>query len=179
PHLILGAVGIFVYVGAEVSIGSFLVNFLGEKNIANMAEADAGRYVSFYWGGAMVGRFIGAAIMQKLKPGNVLAAAALIASVLVLVTMFSSGVVAMWLILSVGLFNSIMFPCIFSLGVAGLGKHTGQGSGILCMAIVGGALVPLLQGFLADSIGIQKAFFIPVLCYLFIVYYGYKGHRIV
>jgi FHS family L-fucose permease-like MFS transporter len=179
PHLVLGAVGIFVYVGAEVSIGSFLVNFLGEKNIAGLAEADAGKYVSFYWGGAMIGRFVGAAVMQKLKPGKVLAAAALIASLLVVITMLSSGSVAMWLILSVGLFNSIMFPCIFSLGVAGLGKHTGQGSGILCMAIVGGALIPLLQGFLADSIGIQKAFFLPVLCYLFIVHYGYKGHKIV
>lgn len=179
PHLVLGAIGIFVYVGAEVSIGSFLVNFLGEKNIAGLAEADAGKYVSFYWGGAMVGRFIGAAVMQKLKPGKVLAAASLIAALLVIITMLSSGSVAMWLILSVGLFNSIMFPCIFSLGVAGLGKHTGQGSGILCMAIVGGALIPLLQGFLADSIGIQHAFFIPVLCYLFIVHYGYKGHKIV
>jgi FHS family L-fucose permease-like MFS transporter len=179
PHLILGAIGIFVYVGAEVSIGSFLVNFLGEKNIAGLAEADAGKYVSFYWGGAMIGRFIGAAVMQKLKPGKVLAVAAIIAASLVVITMLSSGSVAMWLILSVGLFNSIMFPCIFSLGVAGLGKHTGQGSGILCMAIVGGALIPLLQGFLADSIGIQKAFFLPVLCYIFIVYYGYKGHKIV
>lgn len=179
PHLILGAIGIFVYVGAEVSIGSFLVNFLGEKNIAGLAEADAGKYVSFYWGGAMIGRFIGAAVMQKLKPGKVLAVAALIAALLVIITMLSSGSTAMWLILSVGLFNSIMFPCIFSLGVAGLGKHTGQASGILCMAIVGGALIPLLQGFLADSIGIQRAFFIPVLCYLFIVYYGYKGHKIV
>lgn len=179
PHLVLGAIGIFVYVGAEVSIGSFLVNFLGEKNIAGLAEADAGKYVSFYWGGAMIGRFIGAAIMQKLNPGKVLGAASLVAALLVVVTMLSSGSLAMWLILSVGLFNSIMFPCIFSLGVAGLGKHTGQGSGILCMAIVGGALIPLLQGFLADSMGIQKAFFIPVLCYLFIVYYGYKGHKIV
>lgn len=178
-HLILGAIGIFVYVGAEVSIGSFLVNFLGEKNIAGLAEADAGKYVSFYWGGAMIGRFVGAAIMQKLNPGKVLGAAAIIAAGLVVITMLSSGSVAMWLILSVGLFNSIMFPCIFSLGVAGLGKHTGQGSGILCMAIVGGALIPLLQGFVADSIGIQKAFFIPVLCYLFIVYYGYRGHKIV
>jgi len=179
PHLILGAIGIFVYVGAEVSIGSFLVNFLGEKNIAGLAEADAGKYVSFYWGGAMIGRFVGAAIMQKLNPGKVLGIAAITAALLVVITMLSSGSIAMWLILSVGLFNSIMFPCIFSLGVAGLGKHTGQGSGILCMAIVGGALIPLLQGFLADSIGIQKAFFIPVICYLYIVYYGYKGHRIV
>lgn len=179
PHLVLGAIGIFVYVGAEVSIGSFLVNFLGEKNIAGLAEADAGKYVSFYWGGAMIGRFVGAAVMQKVNPGKVLGVASVIAAFLVVVTMFSSGSLAMWLILSVGLFNSIMFPSIFSLGVAGLGKHTGQASGILCMAIVGGALIPLLQGFLADSIGIQKAFFLPVLCYLFIAYYGYRGHKIV
>lgn len=179
PHLVLGAIGIFVYVGAEVSIGSFLVNFLGEKNIAGLAEADAGKYVSFYWGGAMIGRFIGAAVMQKLKAGKVLAVAAIIAALLVVITMLSSGPIAMWLILSVGLFNSIMFPSIFSLGVAGLGKHTGQGSGILCMAIVGGALIPLLQGFIADKIGIQHAFFIPVLCYMFIAYYGYRGHKIV
>lgn len=178
-HLVLGAIGIFVYVGAEVSIGSFLVNFLGEKNIAGLAEADAGKYVSFYWGGAMIGRFVGAVVMQKLKPGKVLAVAAVVAALLVVITMLSSGSIAMWLILSVGLFNSIMFPSIFSLGVAGLGKHTGQGSGILCMAIVGGALIPLLQGFIADRIGIQHAFFIPVLCYMFIAYYGYRGHKIV
>lgn len=177
PHLILGAIGIFVYVGAEVSIGSFLVNFLGEQNIAGLAEAEAGKYVSFYWGGAMIGRFIGAAVMQKIDAGKVLGIAALAATVLVAVTMFASGSVAMWMILSVGLFNSVMFPCIFSLGVAGLGKHTGQGSGILVMAIVGGAVIPLLQGFVADNIGIQKAFFIPVLCYLFIVHYGFKGHK--
>ncbi|MBX7125062.1 MAG: L-fucose:H+ symporter permease [Cyclobacteriaceae bacterium] len=177
PHLILGAIGIFVYVGAEVSIGSFLVNFLGEKNIAGLAEADAGRYVSFYWGGAMIGRFVGAAILQRLNAGKVLAGAAAIAALLVVITMLSSGSIAMWLILSVGLFNSVMFPSIFSLGVAGLGKHTGQGSGILCMAIVGGALIPLLQGVLADNIGIQKAFFIPVLCYVYIMYFGWKGHK--
>jgi FHS family L-fucose permease-like MFS transporter len=179
PHLILGALGIFVYVGAEVSIGSFLVNFLGEKNIAGLVEADAGKYVSFYWGGAMIGRFAGAALMQKFDAGKILGGAALIAGLFVIATMMSSGPVAMWLILSVGLFNSIMFPSIFSLGVAGLGRHTGQGSGILCMAIVGGALIPLLQGYFADLMGIQKAFFIPVLCYLYIMYYGFKGHRIV
>lgn len=178
-HLVLGAIGIFVYVGAEVAIGSFLVNFFAEKNISGLTEVQAGYYVPFYWGGMMIGRFLGAAVLQKLNAGKVLAGAALIASLLVVLTMFSSGSLAMWMILSVGLFNSIMFPTIFSLGVAGLGKHTGQASGILCMAIVGGAVIPLLQGFIADSIGIQKAFFIPVLCYIYIVYYGYRGHKIV
>jgi len=176
-HLVLGAIGIFVYVGGEVSIGSFLINFLGEPSIAGLAEQDAGKYVSFYWGGAMIGRFIGAAVMQKIRPGKVLTFNAVTAAVLVLMTMIGSGHVAMWTILAVGLFNSIMFPTIFSLAVSGLGKHTGQGSGILCAAIVGGAILPVVQGLFADRIGIQQAFFIPVLCYCYIAYYGWRGYR--
>ncbi len=176
-HLVLGAIAIFVYVGGEVCIGSFLINFMGEPGIAALAEKDAGNYVTFYWGGAMVGRFIGAAVMQKIQPGKVLAFNALTAAALVLTTIMAGGSVAMWAILAVGLFNSIMFPTIFSLAVSGLGKHTGQGSGILCAAIVGGAILPVIQGLFADRIGIQTAFFIPVLCYLFIAYYGWRGHR--
>ncbi|MGZ5068357.1 MAG: L-fucose:H+ symporter permease [Methylobacter sp.] len=178
-HLVLGAIGIFVYVGGEVSIGSFLINFFGEPSIAGLPEQEAGKYVSFYWGGAMVGRFIGAAAMQRIQPGKALAFNAVMAASLVLTAMFGSGQVAMWAILAVGLFNSIMFPTIFSLAVAGLGKHTGQGSGILCAAIVGGAVLPVLQGLFADWIGIQQAFFIPVLCYGYIAYYGWRGHKIV
>ncbi|WP_340121356.1 L-fucose:H+ symporter permease [Methylobacter svalbardensis] len=174
-HLVLGAIGIFVYVGGEVSIGSFLINFLGEPSIAGLAERDAGKYVSFYWGGAMIGRFIGAGVMQKIQPGKALTVSAVTAALLVLMTIFSNGQVAMWTILSVGLFNSIMFPTIFSLAVSGLGKHTGQGSGILCAAIVGGAILPVVQGLFADRIGIQQAFFIPVLCYGYIAYYGWRG----
>ncbi len=176
-HLVLGAIGIFVYVGGEVAIGSFLINFLGEPSIAGLAEQDAGKYVSFYWGGAMVGRFIGALVMQKIQPGKALTFNAVTAALLVLMAMLGSGQVAMWTILAVGLFNSIMFPTIFSLAVSGLGKHTGQGSGILCAAIVGGAVLPVVQGLFADWIGIQQAFFIPVLCYCYIAYYGWKGHR--
>ncbi|AMK78487.1 MULTISPECIES: L-fucose:H+ symporter permease [Methylomonas] len=177
-HLVLGAVAIFVYVGGEVSIGSFLVNFLGEPDIAGLAEQDAGKYVSFYWGGAMVGRFIGSAVMQKVHPGKVLAFNALAAAGLVLATMLGSGTLAMLTILAVGLCNSIMFPTIFSLALTGLGRHTGQGSGILCAAIVGGAILPLLQGAFADRIGIQHAFFIPLLCYLYIAYYGYRCRQL-
>jgi MFS transporter, FHS family, L-fucose permease len=177
-HLVLGAVAIFVYVGGEVSIGSFLVNFLGEPHIAGLAEQDAGKYVSFYWGGAMVGRFIGSAVMQKIHPGKVLAFNAAAAAALVLATMLGSGTLAMITILAVGLCNSIMFPTIFSLALIGLGRHTGQGSGILCAAIVGGAILPLLQGAFADHIGIQHAFFIPLCCYLFIAYYGYRCRRL-
>ncbi|MCF8241628.1 MAG: L-fucose:H+ symporter permease [Melioribacteraceae bacterium] len=174
-HLVLGAVGIFVYVGAEVAIGSFLVNYLSESYIANFTEAEAGKFVSFYWGGAMVGRFIGSAVLRKLKSGHVLAFNAIAAAILVLTTMLTSGDIAMWSVLLIGLFNSIMFPTIFTLGVYGLGDHTGQGSGILIMAIVGGALIPVAQGVLADSIGIQQAFILPFLCYLYIAYYGMKG----
>ncbi len=174
-HLVLGAVAIFVYVGAEVSIGSFLINFLAEESIAGLEEHDAAKYVSFYWGGAMVGRFIGAIAMQKISAGKALAFNAVMASVLVVLTVVSSGAVAMWSILFVGLFNSIMFPTIFSLGVTGLGRHTSQGSGILCLAIVGGALIPLLQGLLADTYGVQNAFALAIVCYLYIAYYGLKG----
>lgn len=178
-HLILGAVGIFVYVGAEVSIGSFLVNYLAQPNISGLAEHEAAKYVSLYWGGAMVGRFAGAIVMRNIQPGKVLAFNALAASVLVVASMVGAGPLAMWSILAVGLCNSIMFPTLFSLAVNGLGKHTGQGSGILCAAIVGGAVIPVVQGLFADRVGIQQAFFIPVLCYLYIAYYGWKGHRLV
>jgi MFS transporter, FHS family, L-fucose permease len=175
-HLVLGAVAIFVYVGGEVAIGSFLVNFLGQPDIAGLSAAEAGRYLAFYWGGAMVGRFIGAVVMRYVAPGKVLAFNALMASLLVLVAMVFSGHISMWAILAVGLFNSIMFPTIFTLAVDGLGKHTGQGSGILCMAIVGGAIIPVIQGAFADTIGIHSAFFLPILCYLYIAFYGMKGH---
>jgi FHS family L-fucose permease-like MFS transporter len=178
-HLVLGAVGIFVYVGAEVSIGSFLVNYLAQPDISGLAEHEAAKYVSLYWGGAMVGRFVGAIVMRNIRPGKVLAFNALAASALVVASMAGSGPVAMWAILAVGLCNSVMFPTLFSLAVNGLGKNTGQGSGILCAAIVGGAIVPVVQGLFADRFGIQPAFFIPVLCYLYIVYYGWKGHRFV
>ncbi len=177
-HLVLGAVGIFVYVGAEVSIGSFLVNYLGQPFIASLKEADAGRMVSYYWGGAMVGRFLGAFIQRYIKPGVVLGTNALVATVLVITTMLTFGQVAMWSVLLVGLFNSIMFPTIFTLAIDGLGKHTEEGSGILCMAIVGGAILPIIQGFLADRIGIHHAFLLPILCYAYIAYYGFKGHKI-
>jgi len=171
-HLVLGAIGIFLYVGAEVSIGSFLINFLGESHIAALSHADAAHYVSIYWGGAMIGRFIGFAVMRVVSPGKTLAFNSLAAIALVLIGTFGSGSLAMWAILAVGLCNSIMFPTIFSMALHGLGKHTGQGSGILCMAIVGGALVPFAQGALADSLGVQISFLLPAACYLFILYFG-------
>lgn len=176
-HLVLGAVGIFVYVGAEVSIGSFLVNFIGQDDTMGLGEGQASKLIALYWGGAMVGRFIGAAVMQKVPAGKVLTFNAGIAIFLLLVCVSASGPIAVYAVLGVGLFNSIMFPTIFSLALKGLGKHTAQGSGILCLAIVGGAIVPLLQGALADSIGVQLAFLLPAVCYLYIAFYGVKGHK--
>ncbi|MBQ4857499.1 sugar MFS transporter [Pseudoalteromonas sp. MMG007] len=176
-HLTLGAVGIFTYVGAEVAIGSFLVSFLALENIAGLKEHVAAHYITYYFGGAMVGRFIGAAVMQKLPAGKVLGFNATMAIILVVIAMSTSGQLAMWSILLVGLFNSIMFPTIFSLALNGLGKHTAQGSGILCLAIVGGAIVPLLQGALADSVGVQLSYVLPILCYIFIVFYGLSGSK--
>ena len=176
-HLVLGAIGIFVYVGAEVSIGSFLVNYFSQPYIGGFTEREAAKYVSFYWGGAMVGRFIGSAVLQKLKPGLVLAAAAVVACGLVVTSIATSGSVAMWTIIAVGLFNSVMFPTIFTLGIDGLGKLTGKGSGILIMAIVGGAIIPVIQGALADHIGIHWAFVLPAICYVYIFYYGVHGSR--
>ncbi|WP_306391303.1 sugar MFS transporter [Telluria beijingensis] len=173
-HLVLGALGIFLYVGAEVSIGSFLINFIGEPHIAGLSHADAARYVSMYWGGALVGRFIGFAVMRYVSPGKSLAATAVGSITLVLIATFTDGSLAMWAIVAVGLCNSIMFPTIFSMALHGLGKFTGQGSGILCMAIVGGAVVPFVQGILADTIGLQISFLVPAACYLFIMYYGVK-----
>lgn len=174
-HLVLGAVGIFVYVGAEVSIGSFLINFFGEANIAGLEESEAAKYLTYYWAGAMVGRFIGAAVMQKISAAKALSFNAFFAVILVSIAIVFNGSIAMWAMLLVGLCNSIMFPTIFSLALNGLDKHTSQGAGILCLAIVGGAIVPLAQGVLADLVGVQLSFVIPVLCYSYIVYYGMSG----
>jgi FHS family L-fucose permease-like MFS transporter len=176
-QLIFGMIGIFVYVGAEVSIGSFLINYFGQPEIGSLPEFAAAKYVTYYWGGAMVGRFIGSAILQKVKTGTVLAIAAITACALVFISMLTSGHVAMWSIIAVGLFNSIMFPSIFTLGIAELGPLTGDGSGMLVMAIVGGAILPVLQGALADRIGIHHAFIIPAVCYLYILYYALWGSR--
>src|SRR3984893_16287727 len=176
-HLILGAIGIFVYVGGEVSIGSFLVNYFSQADIGNLPEKVAAGFVSFYWGGAMVGRFIGSALQQKIKPNKVLGVAAMMAGLLVCVSMLTLGHVAMWSIIAVGLFNSVMFPTIFTLAIEGLGPLTGDGSGLLVAAIVGGAIIPELQGLLADRVGIHHAFFLPILCYFYIAFYAFVGSK--
>jgi len=251
-HLVLGCIAIFVYVGAEVSIGSFLINYFGQPDIANLSPGVAAGYVAFYWGGAMIGRFIGSAILNGIRSfplaiilgiallvlaiswfapasiaagdyghlsailswiigllvrarpliilcttvlaaallasffaggriqiptGYMLATAAVSTTLLVCISMLTFGHVAMWSILLVGFFNSIMFPSIFTLGIAELGPLTGDGSGLLIMAIVGGAIIPVLQGAMADRLGIHHAFLLPILCYLYIVFYALSGSK--
>jgi FHS family L-fucose permease-like MFS transporter len=179
PHVILGAIAIFVYVGAEVSIGSFLVNYFNQPDIGGLSVRAAADLVPFYWGGAMTGRFIGSAVLQRMRPGYLLGLCALVALSLVIVSMLTFGHFAMWSILLVGFFNSIMFPTIFTLGIAELGPLTGKASGLLVAAIVGGAIIPLAEGALADRIGIHHAFILPVLCYCYIAFYGFRGSRVV
>jgi len=209
PNLVFGAIGIFVYVGGEVAIGSSIANYLALDNIGGFissasipdaairyraALAEAARYISLYWLGAMIGRFIGSALLQKIKPGKLLALAAIMAGLLVTISVTTSGHTAMWSILAVGLFNSIMFPCIFTMGIAELGPLTGDGSGILNMAIVGGAIIPWIVGKAADLInrsyyptmsqgetswgqGIHYALIAAVFCYLYILFFAVSGSK--
>jgi FHS family L-fucose permease-like MFS transporter len=204
PNLIFGAVAIFVYVGGEVAIGSSIANYLALDNIGHLVSPSsfpdaapryqealraAAKYISFYWGGAMVGRFIGSAVLQKVKTRPVLAFCAVMAGLLVTTSVLSNGAVAMWSILLVGFFNSIMFPSIFTLGVAELGPLTGDGSGIMIMAIVGGAAIPWIVGKIADLInaksyggviwgqGLHYALIVAMLCYLYILYFAVSGSK--
>ena len=175
PHVLFGVLGIFFYVGAEVSIGSFMVNYISQPSIGHISEQQAANFVSYYWGGAMVGRFLGSWLLAKFSPRALLSMFAGVNMLLLLTTMTTSGATAMYSIIAIGLFNSIMFPTIFSLGIERMGPLTGKASSLLIMAIVGGALVPWLQGVLADNIGIQHAFVLPALCYGYIVFYGLRG----
>jgi FHS family L-fucose permease-like MFS transporter len=176
-HLRLGALAIFFYVGAEVAIGSILISFLGQPSMGSLSHNDAATYVSYYWGGAGIGRLIGFFALQRIRAQRALAFVSLIATVLVVTTLVAHGHVAMWAIVSCGLFNSIMWPCIFPLSIEGLGRFTSQGSGILVTMVVGGAVIPEVQGFLADKFGYQPSFVIVLLCYLYILFFALRGHR--
>ena len=178
PHLRFGALAIFFYVGAEVAIGSIMISFLGQPSMGGLSHEAAARYVSLYWGGAMVGRFIGFAALREIRAQRALAFVSLTASLLVILAIAAHGHIAMWAIVSCGLFNSVMWPCIFPLSVQGLGRFTSQGSGILIMMVVGGAVIPEVQGFLADRFGYQPSFTIVLLCYLYILFFALRGHRI-
>jgi FHS family L-fucose permease-like MFS transporter len=173
----LGALAIFVYVGAEVAIGSFLINYITLPHIGNIEPATATRYVALYWGGAMVGRFVGAALLRRFEPRVLLCLFALAAVALLATTIATTGAAAMWSVIAIGLFNSIMFPTIFTLGIEGLGPLTSKASSLLVMAIVGGAIIPYVQGLFADRIGVQGAYVLPVMCYLYIAWYALRGSR--
>lgn len=177
-HLFYGVIAIFLYVGAEVSIGSFLINYISAPEIGNMDHATASEHLPYYWGGAMVGRFIGAALLQRFDARRLLALFAVVAMVLLALTMLTQGTVSMWAVLAIGMFNSIMFPTIFTIAIERLGPMTSKASSLLIMGIVGGALIPLLQGVLSDRFGIQHSFVLPLACYAFIVWYGLSGSRI-
>ncbi|WP_288956304.1 sugar MFS transporter [uncultured Polaribacter sp.] len=196
--MLMGALGIFLYVGAEVAIGSFLVNYFHSAqlaavvsessvmmNIANtiastfnktFSNADPksllGIFVIFYWGGAMIGRFIGAYLTKIISPGKVLSLFATLAIIMIVISINTAGLLSMWSILAVGLFNSIMFPTIFTLSLEGLGDLKAQASGLLCMAIVGGAVIPFIFGSLIDNFGFKTAFLLAILCYGYILFYG-------
>ncbi|MFY0626817.1 MAG: sugar MFS transporter [Reichenbachiella sp.] len=230
-HLVLGMVAIFMYVGGEVTIGSLLVNFFGLPEIAGLEETEASTFLSFYWGGAMIGRFLGAISLSQMvevkkvvmmgataiaaftviygvvylnsgisfvevapflifivlnlfafklgksNPGRTLAIFSAVVVLLLITVLMTSGHFAFWAVIAIGLFNSIMWSNIFTLAIDGLGKYTSQGSSLLVMAILGGALVPLVQGALADAIGVQMSFALPVICYVYLVYYGVWGHK--
>lgn len=177
-HVRLGVLAIFFYVGAEVSIGSVLVNFLSMPHIGQgLTEQEATRYVSMYWGGALVGRLVGAALLASLDPRKLLGLFAAAVIALLLVTMTASGNLAKWSVVSIGLFNSIMFPTIFALGIERLGPLTSKASSLLVMAIVGGAVIPLGMGWLADRFGLQHSFLLPLLCYVYIMFYAWRGSK--
>jgi FHS family L-fucose permease-like MFS transporter len=176
-HVVLGTVAIFVYCGAEIAIGGFLVSYLIQDEIGHLTARAASRYVSIYWGGSMIGRFLGSAVLQKVATSKVLSVTAISALTLVTISITSYGQLAMWSMLWVGLFNSIMFPSIFTLGIGELGPLTGKGSGILMAAAVGGAVIPVLEGMLADRIGVHYSFLLPALCYVYVGFYALYGCR--
>jgi len=177
PRFSLGTLCIFLYVGAEVSIGSMIVNYLMQPGVLALGEQAAGKHVPFYWGGALLGRFAGAGLLRLVPPSRVLAAAAAGAILLILISANSAGGVSGWTLLAIGLCNSIMFPTIFSLASEGLGPRAAEGSGVICVAIVGGAIVPPLTGALADSAGLHAALALPALCYAVIAGYGLYARR--
>jgi FHS family L-fucose permease-like MFS transporter len=172
-----GTVCIFLYVGAEVAIGSLIVNYLMQASVLGLGQESAGKHVPFYWGGAMVGRFVGSGLLRVFSPGKVLATAAAMVIVLLVVSANTSGAVSGWSLLAIGLFNSIMFPTIFSLACEGLGARAAEGSGIICVAIVGGAVVPLVTGHTADVVGLKAALIVPALCYAGICGFGWFARR--
>jgi FHS family L-fucose permease-like MFS transporter len=177
PRFAFGALCIFMYVGGEVAVGSLITNYLMQADVLGIGAQEAGKHVAWYWGGAMVGRFIGAYLLRVFSPGKVLASAAAITIALLLISANTTGALSGWSLLAIGLFNSIMFPTIFSLASEGLGNRAAEGSGLICVAIVGGAIVPLLTGFAADAVGLKMALIVPAICYALILSFGWYARR--
>jgi MFS transporter, FHS family, L-fucose permease len=175
-HLRLGALAIFFYVGAEVAIGSIMINYLSQPSMGGLSHEVAARYVSYYWGLSLIGRFVGFFALRWIRAQRALAVVSLVAAGLIGLTVAAHGHIAMWAVVFCGLCNSVMWPCIFPLSVKGLGRLTSQGSGILIMMVVGGAVIPEIQGFLADTLGYQHSFAIVFLCYAYIFFFAIKGH---
>jgi FHS family L-fucose permease-like MFS transporter len=175
-NLVFGIPAIFIYLIAEIGVANLFVNFVSQPTIANLTHEQAGRYLTFLWGGMMVGRFVGSAIMQKVRAETVLAAFSIGAFIVMVITVFAHGPVAMWSLILVGLFHSIMFPTIFTLGIKGLGPLTEEGAGLLIMAIAGGALV-IVQGKLADTYGLQWSFLLTAACELYVLFYALWGAK--
>ncbi len=175
-NLVFGIPAIFIYLIAEIGVGNLFVNFVSRPDIGNMTTEQAGRYLTFLWGGMMIGRFAGSAIMQKVAADKVLAFFSIGAFIVMSITVVTTGHVAMWSLILVGLFHSIMFPTIFTLGIKGLGPLTEEGSGLLIMAIAGGALVAV-QGWLADEYGLQLSFVLTAICELYILFYALWGSK--
>jgi FHS family L-fucose permease-like MFS transporter len=177
PRFTFGAMCIFLYVGSEVAVGSLIVNYLMQADVFNVGAAAASKHVPLYWSGAMVGRFIGAWLLRVFSPGRMLAWVAALATLLLLISADISGEASSGALLSIGLFNSIMFPTIFSLASEGLGRRAGEGAAIICVAIVGGAIVPLLAGAVADAVGLKMALVVPAICYVVILCFGLYARR--
>jgi FHS family L-fucose permease-like MFS transporter len=177
-HLRLGALAIFTYVGAEVAVGSILISYLGQESMGGLSHTAAAFYVSLYWGGAMIGRLIGSFVMLYVRTHIALASVAAAAMLLIAVTIFGHGHFAGMAVVGCGLFNSVMWPCIFPLSVKGLGKYTSQGSGILITMVVGGAIIPEIQGLIADKFGYQHSFGVVLLCYAYILYFALSGYKV-
>lgn len=177
PRFAFGTLCIFLYVGGEVAIGSLIVNYLMQASVLGLAAEEAGKHVPYYWGGAMLGRFVGAYVLRIFAPGKVLTVAAATVIVLLTLSANSLGSISAWSLLAIGLFNSIMFPTIFTLASEGLGKRAAEGSGVICMAIVGGAIVPLVTGNAADLWGLRHALSVPAVCYFIILVFGWFARR--
>jgi FHS family L-fucose permease-like MFS transporter len=177
PRFAFGAFSIFIYVGAEVAIASLMTNYLMQPSTFALAAAQAGKLLIFYWGGAMIGRFVGAVVLRRVSPPLVLSIVACGAILMLATSAATVGLASGVTLLGIGCFNAIMFPTIFTLASDGLGERTAEGSGIICMAIVGGAVVPILTGWAADHSGLRMALIVPALCYVGIALFGRFCHR--